>query len=83
MMKPDLSEVVLNSMPIVSERWMLACPMSRMNASYRASISVSDDVMPGLSSPEIFIWIISTLFSIESLKFNCRYKYSIFFTIFD
>ena len=47
-MAPDLSEVVMNRMPKVSDWWIFAWPISRMNASYRARISVSEEVMPGL-----------------------------------
>ena len=78
-MAPDLSEVVMNRMPKVSDWWIFASPISRMNASYRARISVSEEVMPGLSSPEILIWIISILLSIaKSVKHIIEQSYYYF-----
>ena len=78
-MAPDLSEVVMNRMPKVSDWWIFAWPISRMNASYRARISVSEEVMPGLSSPEILIWIISILLSIaKSVKHIIEQSYYYF-----
>ena len=74
MMLPDLSDVVRNRMPSVSDWWMLACPMSRIEASYRARISVSEEVIPGLSAPEMLICMISTWFSgcMVLISFKCR-----------
>ena len=66
MMLPDLSGVVMIRMPKVSDWWMLAWPMSRMQASQRARMAVSDEVMPGLSAPEMLICMISMSFCMVS-----------------
>ena len=62
MMNPLFFFSVRKRIARVSDLWILAWPMSRIIASYRASMSVRQVVNPGLSSPEMLTWIISMSF---------------------
>ena len=58
---PELASRMRIKMPRERVEWISACPMSRIFASYRAKITITEAVRPGWSCPVILISICSSL----------------------